>query len=202
MGDDIPLTIYEVQQGAASHDERIVLTDVVVTTPAAAGELIGGVELFVQELAGGPFSGLRIQAPDAELVALLAPGDTAEIHGRVRIGFGYYLLVVESSDDIVVTGTATAPEPTVVPVSALAPSSPSARSYEGVVVRVEQATVTDADPCDGEFILDDIVRVDDRFMPQAVPTPTPGQVFSSVRGVFVHASGTYELAPPDPTAIE
>lgn len=203
MGDDMPLpfSVYEIQQGNAPADVRIVLTDVVVTTPAAAGEALWGQELFVQEREGGPYSGLRIHTSAFDLGAALAVGDTADIVGEIRRQDDYYLLDLGSRDDLTRTGTAALPEPVVVTTSTLRPEDPMARPYEGVTVRVESPRVTDDDPCRGEFVLDDVVRVDDRFMPDALTTPARGQTLASVEGVLVYASDSYELAPPDPSAI-
>ena len=51
-------------------------------------------------------------------------------------------------------------------------------------------------------MLDDIVRVDDRFVPGQLAMPSDGTQVTSVRGVFVRASGSYELAPPERDALQ
>lgn len=204
MGDDMPLpfAVYDVQQGMVLPDELVVLGNVVITTPVAGSEALpGGFERFVQELDGGPFSGLRIASSTANL-NVAAVGDAVDVIGRIRAQDGYYLLEVESVTDITVLGPETLPEPIVVSAVDLLPDNPMARAYEGASVRVDMATVTDDDPCDGEFILEDAVRVDDRFMPDALAAPTTGEILASVRGVLVYATDSYELAPPDPGAIE
>lgn len=204
MGDDMPLpfAVYDVQQGMVLPDELVVLSNVVITTPVAGSEALpGGFERFVQELDGGPYSGLRIASITANL-DLAAVGDAVDVIGRIRAQDGYYLLEVESATDITVLGPETLPEPIVVSAVDLLPDNPMARAYEGASVRVDMATVTDDRPCDGEFILEDAVRVDDRFMPDALAAPTTGEILASVRGVLVYATDSYELAPPDPGAIE
>lgn len=204
MGDDmpLPLTIYEIQQGNAPDNTRVTLTNVVVTTPTASSESLPGSELFVQELEGGPYSGLRIHASGFDPGAAITVGQTADITGTIIANGPYFLLSIESDDEIVLTGTAALPEPVVVSTGDLQPEDPDARAYEGVSVLVQMATVTANAACNGEFILDDAVRVDDRFMPDALVDPPPGQVFESVRGVLIYASDSYELAPPDPSAIQ
>ena len=204
MGDDMPLpfAVYDVQQGMVLPDELVVLDNVVITTPVAQSEALpGGFERFVQELDGGPYSGLRIASVTANL-NLAAVGDAVDAVGRIRAQDGYYLLEVDSVADITVLGPEELPEPIVVSAVDLLPDNPMARAYEGASVRVDMATVTDDDPCDGEFILEDAVRVDDRFMPDALAAPTTGEILASVRGVLVYATDSYELAPPDPGAIE
>lgn len=204
MGDDMPLpfAVYDVQQGMAPLGDLVILSNVVITTPVADSEALpGGFERFVQELDGGPYSGLRIASITANL-NLAAVGDAVDVEGRIRAQDGYYLLEVESVTDITVLGPQMLPEPIVVSAVDLLPDNPMARAYEGASVRVDMATVTDDDPCDGEFILEDTVRVDDRFMPDALAAPTAGEILASVRGVLVYATDRYELAPPDPGAIE
>ena len=204
MGDDmpLPLTVYEVQQGDGPDRALVGIANVVVTTPAAQSELLPCTELFVQELAGGAYSGLRIQAEGFDPSTVLAVGDTVDIVGRLSRSGDYVLLEVRNGDDLSVTGTAPLPEPVVVEAAALGWADPTARPYEGVMVRVQMATVTDDDPCDGEFELEDTVRVDDRFVPSALPSPAQGEVLGAVEGVLVYASDGYELAPPDGSLVE
>ncbi|MEX1363891.1 MAG: hypothetical protein AB1Z98_12235, partial [Nannocystaceae bacterium] len=204
MGDDMPLpfSVYEVQQGQAPQMMRVALTDVVVTTPAARSEALAGLERFVQEQQGGPYSGIRIHSSAVDLDTAVSVGDTVDIVGSVTPHRGYYMLTIDSSEDLTVTGTAALPEPIVVAAADLRPEDPAARPYEGVPVRVQMATVTDDDPCDGEFILDAVVRVDDRFAPNALATPEDGQVFVAVEGVLIYADDSYELAPPDSSSLE
>lgn len=203
MGDDmpLPLTVYEAQQGSTPQGTLVRLVDVVVTTPSATTELERGYELFVQELEGGPYSGLRINTRGFDPGAMLSVGSTVEVVGRLERYGSWVVLEVDSSADVVVTGSAPLPEPVVVSVVDLRPDQPDARSYEGVQVRVEMATVTDDDPCDGEFILDDAARVDDRFVPGSLASPEQGQVLMAVQGVLVFTADGYELAPPDASAV-
>ncbi len=198
MGDDMPVSVYQVQQGTVMVGQSVIVSDVLVTSPAAAGEAIGGDEFFVQELDGGPYSGLRVQTFDAGLASLAVPGQTVDVSGRIARNGNYYMLLLDFSGDVVPVGTAEPPEPPVVAAGMLTTSEASARQYEGVIVRVEQATVTDAEPCDGEFTLDDAVRVDDRFMPDSLDTPAAGEIIPQVEGVLVFAQDEYELAPTLP----
>ncbi|MEM6989752.1 MAG: hypothetical protein AAF721_04630 [Myxococcota bacterium] len=200
MGDDMPLSVYEVQQGATFEGTRIVISNVLVSSPPSQGEAIGGFEFFVQELEGGPFSGLRVQTFSSVIANSLAQGQTIDVSGRLARNGIYYMLLIEGSEDVVALATADPPAPPVVVAAELSTDAESARQYEGVVVRVQEATVTDPEPCDGEFTLDDTVRVDDRFMPNALQTPTMGEVIAQVDGILVFAQDEYELAPTVPLA--
>ena len=203
MGDDMPLpfTIEQVQHGEAA-GQRIALTGVVTVSPSTTCEVLAGRELFVQDPAGGPWSGLRVVADRFDLGELLDPGDAADLVGEVVTFEGFVALEVAAESDVVRTGAVGLPAPTVVALADLAPTSDTARQYEGVVVQIADATVTDAQPCDGELVLDDLVRVDDRFVPGGLDALEDGAIVSSVYGVFVSASGSYELAPPDVDAVQ
>ena len=79
---------------------------------------------------------------------------------------------------------------------------PDGRAYEGIAVRVEQVRVTDDDPCDGEFVIEDIARVDDRFAPGQLPSPETGTMLTAVEGVLVYAEDAFEIGPLDPSAVQ
>lgn len=204
MGDDmpLPLTIGELQQGLARDGDVVAITGVVAVTPSSSSEVLPGRELFVQDPAGGAWSGLRVVAQSFDPAQRLVPGDRADLVGTVATAQGFVALVLQAPGDIVRTGTATPPAPTPVEPDTLAPGSGSARPYEGVLVRVQDAVVTDAAPCTGEFVLEHAVRVDDRFVPGMLGQRSVGEVVDAVHGVFVRAADSYELAPPEPGAIE
>ncbi|HWB76861.1 MAG TPA: hypothetical protein VG755_17965 [Nannocystaceae bacterium] len=203
MGDDMPLpfTIAAVQHGEAT-GQRIALTGVVAVSPSTASEVLAGRELFVQDPAGGPWSGLRVVANGFDLGELLDPGDAADLVGVVVTFEGFVALEVVRESDVVRTGTVGLPMATPVTLADLAPAAPTARQYEGVVVQIADVTVTDAHPCIGELVLDHVVRVDDRFVPGDLDAFEAGAAVSSVYGVFVRASGSYELAPPATDALQ
>jgi hypothetical protein len=203
IGDDMPLpfTIGQVQHGAALDGTRIVITGVIAVTPSAVSEVLYGHELFVQDPMGGPWSGLRLVADAGDPAVVLAPGDSANVVGEVVMHDGFVALEVDIGD-LERTGAPGLPAPTIVALDELDPESASARQYEGVVVQIAGATVTQAEPCVGELVLDDLVRVDDRFVPGQLAGVSEGAELSSVRGVFVRAVESYELAPPDAASLQ
>jgi hypothetical protein len=204
MGDDMPLpiTIAELQQGVLYENVWVELTGVVVTTPAADSEVMAGRELFAQDPDGGPFSGLRLVGVEFDPGQIVAPGDGADVVGHVRVNEGFVLLQIDGMEGLTPRGPAAVPAPTRVEIADLAPDSESARRYEGVIVEVVDATVTDDDPCAGEFVLDDTLRVDDRFAPGQLGARAEGDVVTAARGVFVRASESYELAPPRASDVQ
>jgi hypothetical protein len=133
---------------------------------------------------------------------MLAPGDAADIVGHVREQDGFFVLEPRSSGDVTPRGTGVVPPPVLVAVAELEPDQETARAYEGVSVRVEAVTVTQPDACDGEFVVDDTLHIDDRFVVDALPSTTKGQVLPAIAGVLIHGPSIYKLAPPDAGAFE
>jgi len=204
MGDDMPLrtTIPDVQRGRISTRERIALPGVVLISPSAEEGVVTGFEVFVQDPLGGPFSGLRVHTDTFDPSELFVPGDAVDIVGRLSSQDGFYLLNVETIDDVTFVDAGEVPPPVVLSASELRATDPTARPYEGITVRVEDVVVTDPRPCEGEFVIDDTVRVDDRFVPHALPAPEEGQILTAVEGVLIYAFDRYELAPPSADAVE
>ncbi len=204
MKDDMPLvaSIPDIQQGVIDRDTLVSVTGVVVITPAADAETGTGLELFVQDPAGGQWSGLRLRGLDP--AQLPAVGDQIDVEGTVLSRNGFFVVDVSSGADgsITALGPGVTPPLTVVSIAELSLDNMDARAYEGVPVRVEQVAVTDDDPCDGEFIIEATARVDDRFMPGALQAPPPGTVLTAVEGVLVYAEDSLELAPRGADAVE
>lgn len=205
MGDDmpLPLTIPQIQQGDAPALAWVALDDVVVTTPSAASAAIAGRELFVQEREGGAFSGLRVVSVGFDLGELAAPGDPVDLVGQIYVDrSGFVLLRIEREDRVTPGSDGAEIVPTPVTIADLDPANPDARRFEGVVVRIVDATVTEVAGCEGELVVDDTLIVDDRFVPGHLAAFDVGARLAAVRGVFLRASGSYELAPPATDAIE
>lgn len=205
MGDDMPLpiTIEQAQRGDATPMTWVALEGVVITTPSAQSEVITGRELFVQDPAGGAYSGLRVVSVTFDLGQLAAPADAVDLVGQlVDDGEGFVLLRVDIEERVTIRGAAVAITPTPASLAQLDPTNPEARAFEGVIVELVDATVTDDAACAGELIVDDTLRIDDRFVPGHLAAFAVGAQLAAVRGVLVRASGSYELAPPAADAIE
>lgn len=192
MDDDMPLVVAipGIQQGEVPPDTRVELQDVVIISPRVPSDVGGSFEQFVQDPAGGPWSGLRLRITNG--VPSLAVGEGVDVVGRVIERDGFYALTVTQ---MVPLGPGQLPPPAVVSVDQLHIDDEDGRAYEGIPIRVEQVVVTDDDPCDGEFVLEDIVRVDDRFAPQQLPSPSTGTMLSFVEGVLIYAEDALEIGP-------
>lgn len=201
MGDDMPLsvTIAEIQQGDIPAGTRVIVSGVVVTSSRAERDSLPGFERFVQDPLGGPWSGLRIQIPEATPDDGLSIGDIVDVRGSVTRRADFYAVEVSPfGSGLTWLGVSELPAPALLPVEILTIDGEAARAYEGVPIRVEQVVVTNEEPCDGEFVIDDTLRVDDRFVPGGLVTPPAGSFLGAVEGVLIFAEDSLELGPRDP----
>jgi thioredoxin reductase len=108
MGDDmpLPLTIGELQQGLARDGDVVAITGVVAVTPSSSSEVLPGRELFVQDPAGGAWSGLRVVAQSFDPAQRLVPGDRAELVGPHEIRLVKSGRVVTAKTVLVAVGAA------------------------------------------------------------------------------------------------
>lgn len=203
MDDDMPLaaTIPEIQQGGLPVGSVVLLSGVVITTPLVPG--VDGHELFVQDPAGGAWSGLRVRVSENPLFETPRMGDAVDVVGRVIERAGFYALSVGPRlDDLVPLGPGVPPPSLVVAVDELRIDDPEGRAYEGIPIRVEGVVVTDADPCEGEFVIEHTARVDDRFAPARLPSPPAGSMLVAVEGVLVYAGDAFEIGPRSPSEVQ
>ena len=202
MDDDMPLAalVAEIQQDMIPRSTFVLIEDVIVTTRSVPTEAEAGFEFFVQDPAGGPWSGLRIRMP--EPLELPEVGRAVDIVGHLVGRRGFYLIDTSGTNaGVFDLGPGVMPEPSLVNVADLALDDETGRSYEGVHIRVEQVEVTDEDPCDGEFEIDDTARVDDRFAPGEIESPPVGSTLAAVEGVLVFAEDALEIAPASPEDV-
>ncbi|MCH9688689.1 MAG: hypothetical protein K0V04_45075 [Deltaproteobacteria bacterium] len=201
MDDDMPLltTIYEINGGNIPTGELVEVRAVIVTSPVYPSESGAQLEFFVQEPDSGPLSGIRVRT-NFTLSQTPVPGDILTIEGQLRGQASHQVIHTSWGVPLAFTGTADVPEPVIITTQDLDdPNSELAVAYEGVVVRVESVVVTHSDPCVGEFEVDTSVRIDDRFLLDAMPTPANGEAFASVAGPLIYVSDDeyegMEIAP-------
>ena len=205
MDDDFPIAaaIPDVQQGTFDLGELVELSQVVVTSPVGNSATGAERELFVQDPAGGLYSGILVrydQAPVAE--AMLVPGREVDVIGEVRGQDGHVLihLLTTGASTISVGGMVAEPAPIQRFAEELAPDAPDARALDGVLVEILQPLVTDEEACMGEFVVDDTVRVDDRFTD--LPVVPTGQSLEAIRGPLAFGGDRYEIAPRTAADLE
>lgn len=164
----------------------VELTGVIVT--AAFGDTV-----FVQEPAGGPYSGIAIFTHGI-FTGDLSPGDILDVQGNYSEFFENSQIYLE---DWTVTGSTDAPEPYV-------PAHPQHIStegelgelFEGVLVRVENVETIHTQPdCPhdyGEWTVSGGLRIDDMGVKWAARL---GDQFESVTGPLNYSFGNFKIEP-------
>ncbi len=142
----------------------MTLEGVIVSSPLATEGF------FISDGTRRAFSGLWVQL-EADALPQVQMGDVLTIEGRVaehsfetpaEAGTRTELPLGDLAD-LEVTGQADLPEPVPVQLVDLGLAD-IAELYEGVVVRMPAASVSERFDAEGELLLEDIVRVDDLFV--------------------------------------
>ena len=185
-----PEGIYAIQQGGYNIGDVVILQGVVATT----GLTYKKDGFFVQDPAGGPYSGLFVFIKKGAIV--VTPGDVLTIAGTYEEYFDLSELVVPDVASIEKTGTAPVPAPALVAAADIGTGGPKSEQYESVLVKVEGVKVSA--PVDGnnEFIVDGVLRVDDQFFaPANWPKPAIGASYTAITGPLTFSSANFKLAP-------
>jgi predicted extracellular nuclease len=192
-----PATIYDVQQGMFTPGDLVLLQDVIVTTPFN----FDGDGFFVQEAGGGEYSGISVYLPSAGGF-VPSPGDVVTICGEYDEFFDQSQLEVASGADVMVTGNGPAPAPDLVTSDEVGGGA-SAEAWEGVLVRIENATVTTEANMFGEWEVDGALLLDDLFFDMGSwPEPPVDTVYASITGVMTFSFENYKLAPRTEADLE
>lgn len=181
-GEDGP-TAFGVNDGTIPLDSIVTLEGLVVTSPLNRD----GDGFFVADPAGGANSGLYVwrQTGFAELT--VSPGDELRITGTVVEYYGWIELVVDSLDDVEVTGEATIPAP----VDLGDGAGVDWEDYESVVVTLGAQTVTSVDAFN-TGTLSAGIKLDDGF--QYLDFDCRGD-FASLTGVVFYEYEAHSLNP-------
>ncbi len=195
-----PATIYDVKTGVYEPGDPVLVEDVIVTGVGASGT---GFFLQVpsdhQSYNGPDYSGLFVFIGNAGNAPAL--GDRVNVSGVVNNFYGQIQLSSVSDITVVSSGNP-APDPVDVTTSDVATGGVRAEALEGVVVRVQNVSVSDTAPAVGpgdhdpinEFVVDDSLRVDD-YMYLVTPFPQVGDTFTAISGVLRFANGDSKLEP-------
>jgi predicted extracellular nuclease len=184
-----PATIYEIQQGMVEPNDLVLLEDVVVTTPFN----FDGDGFFVQDPGGGEYSGISVYllTPNGFVPT---PGDVVTVCGAYDEFFDHSQIEVASGDDLSTDGSGPVPAPEVLSADVVGGGA-MAEAWEGVLVRIEGATVTTAANMFGEWEIDDVLLLDDMFFMDNWPNPAVDTVYESITGVMTFSFENYKLAP-------
>ncbi|MCA9660434.1 MAG: hypothetical protein KC486_18970 [Myxococcales bacterium] len=189
---DGAVTIYQIQQGEVPVDSIVKVNNVVVSTPVQADN--GAV--FVQEMAGGEYSGIYLYMYDEVLMGLdLAPGDVINLTGEYTEFYDFSEITVKAPEDIQIVSSGAPPTPEVVNAADIATGGAKAEAYESVLVTVQNVTVTNPDLGFGEFEVESSLHVDDFFYPNMGPSYPSGTTIDSITGAMLYNFEEFKLAP-------
>jgi predicted extracellular nuclease len=194
-GEDV--TIYDIQGGKIAPKTTVTVKGVIVTSPVQVEK--GA--LFIEEPEGGEFSGIQLYMYDEVVAALDAPiGSVVTVTGLYDEFYGSSQITVMAVGDIEVTGTGEVPAPAVVAAADVANDGALAENYEGVLIEIQDATVTDPDLGPeqiGQFEVEGGAHVSDFFLfPLGMsPKPAMGQVYPSIVGPLLYSFDQFQIAP-------
>ena len=198
------VTVANIQNGTVPVNTAVTIEGVVVTAIVAGSTSTTPKYVWVEEPAGGSFSGIAVYKPTAP--AGLALGDVVSVTGSTTEysggGTGSVTEIQGSggSATIAKTGTGTVPTALVVsPATLVAPPSPD--PYDGLLVEVQNVKVTNTNP-DGPLPSDfgqwtvssSNLYIDDAMTPRPT-TLAVGDCYTSIVGVFDYSFGNYKIEP-------
>jgi len=191
-----PTTIQEIQQGMVAPGDLVLVEDVVVTTPWD----FGGDTYWVQDPAGGAYSGISVYMPNAGAF-VPSPGDVVTLCGEYDEFFDQSQLQIAAEGDVTAAGNGAVPAPEVLDAAEIG-QDPPAEQWEGVLVTVEGVQVTTAADQFGQWEVEGVLLTDDVFFDMASwPSPAVGDMFTSLTGVLTYSFERYKLAPRDEADI-
>lgn len=208
---DNATTPYDIRNGAHETGELVELSGLVVT---AVNEGEDGSGIFVQvspddpDYDGAAGSGIYVNLGDAELPAR---GDVIDLNGRVTDFYGLTQISGVTEFDIRDDMDRAMPDPASVSACELATGGAKAESYRGVLVKVEDVLVSDANPDGpdedfGEFAVGSCgdrggLRVDD-LMHEVTPNPEKDWEFLKLVGPLHYSFENTKLVPRDAEDVE
>jgi len=145
---------------------------------------------FIEEYPGGPWKGIQVYDLDNEPLR----GDSILIVGTVAEYFYMTEILNVMYFDVLATGHPE-PDPVVIQTGDLNAGYPAAEPYEGILVRVERATVVNANPGGAYFEIDDgtgIAQVGNRSAYSY--EPHDGDTIGVI-GVVRYTMGNYRIEP-------
>lgn len=203
-----PSTIYAIKLGQAPTGQAVALNNALVTA-------VGSTGFFLQVAPtdpgydGGDHSGLFAYQPGSGLTA----GDRVNIpSGTPTSYFGQIQLTgsLSALDGGITIASVSNPLPAPLTVNPadVATDGGRAAALEGVLIRVDNVTVTDIAPPVGqaevapnnEFVVNGSMRVND-YLFLVAPFPTVNQTYLSLTGVLDFRNGNSKLEPRSATDV-
>ncbi len=198
------VSIYEIQtpfdimvDDASPLVDRVVQVDGVVT--AAPGEIGGPATAVIQEVAGGPYSGVRVVGDFSSVN--VQRGDIIRVIGVVSDPFGMTQVSFDSNVEFV--ETAAVQTPVVLSTSQFLPGDVVvSEQWEGVLIEFNDVTVTDENPDGpnndfGEWLFTDgsAEARGDSFSTTLTIDPALGETYDVIRGIGWFSFSTHKVQP-------
>jgi predicted extracellular nuclease len=182
-------SVFDVNDGTVPLESIVTLEGLVVTSPLNRD----GDGFFVADPAGGANSGLYVWRQTGFADLAIAVGDEVRVTGTTTEFFGWIELVVDSFDDISVTGEATVPAPVALGDGA----GVDWEQYESVAVQLDAQTVTSVDAFN-TGTLSAGIKLDDGF--QYLDFDCRGQ-FATLSGIVFYQYEAHSLNPRSETDL-
>jgi hypothetical protein len=193
-------TIPDIQQDMIPRGTFVTLENVIASSGLTWSDAADA-KFFVQDPAGGPFSGIQVFVADSSGVQV-APGDQVTLTGTYDEFHDMSQIVVGDAVLITVGNNGPVPAPELVDPAMIANGGALSEDYEGVLMRVENVMVTNPSPDApmeyGDFEITGGLRVGDMFFSIADWTkPAMGAGYTSITGPLVYDFDNFKLAPRD-----
>lgn len=189
-------TIPEIQQGVVAEGSTVVVENVVVISPPT----FEGDTFYVQDPSGGEYSGIAVYMFDAMGLGVTV-GDRLTFEAQYAEYFGQSQLVIPDPSALETLGTGAMPAATLVMAADVATGGADQLAFEGVLVRVDDVTVTQAANMYGEWQVDGVLPVDDLFFATGWIEPAVDTAFASITGVMTYSFEVAKLAPTGPADL-
>jgi cysteine-rich repeat protein len=193
-----PATIYEVKAGVSG--STVSMNDQLVTACVASTGYFLQVHPDDAGYDGPEGSGLFVFDPDTNCGVTVSPGDRINIAPSGQVGDFFGQIQLSFADFEVASSGNPLPAPIVLDVAEAA--GDVANDYEGILATVEDVIVTDIAPAPGpgdsaptnEFVVDDVLRVDD-LMHLTATFPSNGAIYASITGVLAYRNNRQKIHP-------
>ena len=164
---------------------------------------------WIQDPAATSWAGVQVFLAGGSVPAGLAVGNRVSMQGIYTLFNGAAELDRVSMISITDNGTSVPFSPRVVSAADIATGGPLAAELEGMLVRVENVEVTNANPDApmnfDEFAVTGGLRVDDYILDNGtndmMPAYTVGTRFRSITGVLYFSFGNMKLVPRSPADL-
>ncbi len=188
----VTVTLYQLSNDADANypgvNTPVVVAGVAITAIDAAKGYV-----WLQETAGGPYSGIYVDAGGVDVTAL-AVGDVVDIEGAYDEWNGALAritatLITDTGNDMVAV-------PQVVESSVLADAA-TAEEWENVLLQINEAGVTDMDAGASfkEALIDSNIIVDDLLYGGFFDNASECQLYATIVGPLNFSFGAFKIEP-------